>query len=310
MCNITSQYTAELYVPSSGVLCSLPQLPDKRWIHTMESSGLLCGGLYTKDSCVQWSPANGTWNKLLTMDDERYSHVSWTPSTGNGTYLIGGIYSRTRKTTTLIRPDGTQDPGFPLKYVTEEACAIPSEDTVIITGGVRYGDRLNTVSVYTVEGWQEDLPPLNTNRSAHACSIYWSVDRRILIVTGGEVRLLTYTDTTEIFDHNLGRWTTSGAKLPRPMGELKAVNIDGRVLIFGGRPYAKPYAKPDDILEYDQEQDSIVPVGQKLKARAYHAVSVVKVQDYAKWCLHPQQPSSSARISPVVLTLTFCFFKH
>ena len=119
LCNITSQYTAELYVPSSGVLCSLPQLPDKRNSHTMESSGLLCGGLYTKDSCVQWSPANGTWNKLLTMDDERYSHVSWTPSTGNGTYLIGGIYSRTRKTTTLIRPDGTQDPGFPLKYVTE-----------------------------------------------------------------------------------------------------------------------------------------------------------------------------------------------
>ena len=80
--------------------------------------------------------------------------------------------------------------------------------------------------------------------------------------------------------------------------------------IEGGRPYAKPYAKPDDILEYDPEQDSMVPVGQKIKARAYHAVSVVKVQDYAKWCLHPQQPSSSARISPVVLTLTFCFFKH
>ena len=123
-------------------------------------------------------------------------------------------------------------------------------------------------------------------------------------MTGGEVRLLTYTDTTEIFDHNLGRWTTSGAKLPRPMGELKAVNIDGRVLIFGkyilihhtpdiketykiagGAPYAKPDAKPDDILEYDPEQDSMVPVGQKIKARAYHAVSVVKAQDYAPWCL-------------------------
>ena len=74
--------------------------------------------------------------------------------------------------------------------------------------------------------------------------------------------------------------------------------------VFAG---GRPYAKPDDILEYDPEKDSIVPVGQKLKARAYHAVSVVKVQDYAKWCLHPQQPSSSARLSPVVLTLTFLF---
>merc|ERR1712032_527378 len=204
--------------------------------------------------------------------------------------------------------------GFPLKYFTDDACAIPSKDTVIITGGKSHGDRLNpvadrlnTMGVYTVEGWKEDLPPLNTNRSAHACSFYWSVDRRILIVTGGRQDFVSFTDTTETFDSNLGRWTTSGAKLPRPMNVLKAVNIDGRVLIFGGAPYAKPDAKPDDILEYDPEQDSMVPVGQKIKARAYHAVSVVKVQDYAKWCLHPQ-PSSSSRLSPVVLTLTFCFF--
>ena len=58
------------------------------------------------------------------------------------------------------------------------ACAIPDEDTgtIIITGGA---DTLNTVSVYNVEGWQEDLPSLNTGRSSHACSSYMSGERRV-----------------------------------------------------------------------------------------------------------------------------------
>ena len=55
------------------------------------------------------------------------------------------------------------------------ACAIPDEDTVIITGGYNP----NTVSVYSVEGWQQDLPPLNTGRYRHACSSYWSGERRV-----------------------------------------------------------------------------------------------------------------------------------
>ena len=64
------------------------------------------------------------------------------------------------------------------------ACAIPEDDTVIITGGF-YRDGadnpavLNTVSVYNVEGWQEDLPPLNTGRCDHACSSFWSEGRKV-----------------------------------------------------------------------------------------------------------------------------------
>ena len=44
--------------------------------------------------------------------------MSWTPSSGIGTYLVGGYaYSNSAKrTTTLIKPDGTQEPGFSLKY--------------------------------------------------------------------------------------------------------------------------------------------------------------------------------------------------
>ena len=103
-------------MPSSGVSCSLPQLPDDRGDHTVESSGLLCGGWFTKDSCLQWSPNTGTWEELLTLDREKFEHVSWTPASDIGTYLMGGGDGKTQRTTTLIKPDGTQESGFPLDY--------------------------------------------------------------------------------------------------------------------------------------------------------------------------------------------------
>ena len=61
-------------------------------------------------------------------------------------------------------------------YNYSRACGIPDEETVIITGGT-YSQ--TTVSVYSVEGWQQDLPPLNTGRFGHACSSYWSDGRRV-----------------------------------------------------------------------------------------------------------------------------------
>ena len=114
--------TAELYVPSSNVSCSLPQLPYDKTEHTVESSGLMCGGWYalpgnSDTTCLQWRPDTGSWEEVLRLDIKRDEHVSWTPDTDIGTYLIGGYPSY--NTTTLIRHDGTQKPGFPLQYDTE-----------------------------------------------------------------------------------------------------------------------------------------------------------------------------------------------
>ena len=71
----------------------------------------------TEDSCLQWSPDTGTWEELLTFDIWRSSHVSWTPASGTGTYLIGGGAST--MTTTLITSEGGQETGFPLVYRAE-----------------------------------------------------------------------------------------------------------------------------------------------------------------------------------------------
>ena len=61
------------------------------------------------------------------------------------------------------------------------ACGIAFEDSVVITGGAweDYGRIGKTVSVYTVEGWQEDLPSLNIGRIRHACSSYWVDERKV-----------------------------------------------------------------------------------------------------------------------------------
>ena len=40
----------------------------------------------------------------------------------------------------------------------------------------------------------------------------------------------------------------------------------------------------DEILEYDPVEDSFRTVGKMIGGRSYHALSVVKVQDYAPWC--------------------------
>ena len=55
----------------------------------------------------------------------------------------------------------------------------------------------------------------------------------MLLVTGGADGSWDHSDTTETFDPLVGSWVASGAKLPRPMLGLRAVNIDDRLLIFG-----------------------------------------------------------------------------
>ena len=115
---ITDGNTAELYHPSSGTSCVLPTRQDYRFVHTLEDSGLMCGGQFTNSSCVQWSSVTGTWEEYLTLGVGRSIHVSWTPDPDIGTYLMGGNPSEAGNTTTLIKPDGSQEPGFSLKYNT------------------------------------------------------------------------------------------------------------------------------------------------------------------------------------------------
>ena len=112
--------TAELFLPTAGTSCTLPSSHQDRDGHTLDNQ-ILCGGVLVSsmESCLQWSPDTGTWEELLTLDAGRFFHVSWTPASGTGTYLIGGGGNGNEMTTTFITPDGGQETGFPLKYDTQ-----------------------------------------------------------------------------------------------------------------------------------------------------------------------------------------------
>ena len=103
---------AELYVPSSGISCRLPSLPNYRTGHTSDSNGVLCGGSES-DSCVQWNLETRSWEEYLALDVDRVHHVSWTPDPEIGTYLIGGFKE---STTTIIKPDKSLEAGFIIKH--------------------------------------------------------------------------------------------------------------------------------------------------------------------------------------------------
>ena len=54
------------------------------------------------------------------------------------------------------------------------------------------------------------------------------------------------------------------------------------IIIAGG--WDEDYKNHDDILQYDPEEDKLIPVGHMIKKRSFHAVSVVKADDYLQWC--------------------------
>ena len=108
-------YSAELYHPDRDSPCVLTDLPDKRYQHTQDGS-LLCGGLYTRRSCLRWNA--GAWDKVTeALTADRYGHTSWTPADGSVTYLMGGEESH--KTSEVIDQDNGVTSSFPLEHRTE-----------------------------------------------------------------------------------------------------------------------------------------------------------------------------------------------
>ena len=106
-----------MFLPSISTSCELPGLVVRRYDHTLD--GLLaCGGLDSDAgySCEQFSPATGTWARTShTLQEEREYHVSW--AVEEGTLLMGGDFSGT--TTEIVKPDGTTETSFEMKYDTE-----------------------------------------------------------------------------------------------------------------------------------------------------------------------------------------------
>ena len=123
----------------------------------------------------------------------------------SGVYLIGGTESS--RTSEKVKLDGSVEEGFGLKYdirlksgieliylhkdiftfFASFSCAIPDpfKEEVMITGGRGTTNQvsINTVSVYTEDGRQRDIAPLNQGRFWHACSSYLNAGRKVIILS-------------------------------------------------------------------------------------------------------------------------------
>ena len=91
--------STELFLPHNGKTCSLQNLPDNRYYHSIDFIGskvLLCGGGAgsSRTSCLQFLPDSsiGSWVNFATLAQGRYSHAS---HVFNGDLLLmGGDDSR------------------------------------------------------------------------------------------------------------------------------------------------------------------------------------------------------------------------
>ena len=114
----TQLFTGEVFIPSSGKSCSIPELPDTRISHTMDSE-YLCGGNWVHNPDVQTTCLkfeNNQWTYSHTLSKKRSSHSSW--MTNKGLLLMGGWLSDT--TTEILPADGGEGvPSFELEYKTK-----------------------------------------------------------------------------------------------------------------------------------------------------------------------------------------------
>ena len=106
--------SVEVFVPATGLSCSLPSLPDERFYHSMDSL-LICGGYDHSPTigttCLSFT--SGKWITSHSLVHDRNDHVSW--QTEQGVVLMGGGGSS--HTSEIVAMAGEQGgPSFAMKY--------------------------------------------------------------------------------------------------------------------------------------------------------------------------------------------------
>jgi len=271
----TSAYkSVEVYVPSTGMSCLLPALPENRIYHTMDDL-TVCGGTYTKETCVSF--ISGEWVTSQPLVHQRMVHCSW--QTEEGLLLLGG---GNQPLTSEIVPLSGQDGGlsFDMQYDTRNACSMRdlTSSSLIITGGYK---TKHTVSRYDSQGFVEDLPSLVKGRSKHGCASYLREDgTQVLLVAGGDNGgyLNDHEASTEVLTADSSTWTLANP-LPTALIGLQGVTLGGRVYMTGG--YTEDDDLVSDILVWLDEEQAWEEAGEMRVARGIHAVATINMDHEA-----------------------------
>ena len=113
-----TEVAVELLHTNGTRLCSLPDLPIKRYSHT-QTGVTACGGsgdYAASSSCLTLS-STGSWEESHSLDKNRWHHCAW--DSPQGVMLLGSWDSIAQTTSELLLENGDTSPGFSLDYGTE-----------------------------------------------------------------------------------------------------------------------------------------------------------------------------------------------
>merc|ERR1711971_1034259 len=284
--------TVELFPPPPSDTCSIPNLTQSRYIHTLSllSGGRLvvCGGhedsrLPDKhDSCISWVAGNTSWTHLYDMSLARNGHTAWTPpSLPDSIVLLGG---RDNQDSDELPAETVPGGGtFALEHPGSGACGIPNEDTIVMIGGYDHA----YVTRYNINGFVEELPQLPESRYQHSCAALPTTGA--FIVAGGWGEGDQYSSVVT-FLPGAADWT-SLTSLPRKLRCAPASIVGGRLRVTGGHVVGG--SARSEVLEYHPEPTNTsigamhqkgnpwtewVTVGNLLTERFCHAVLTIGPQ--------------------------------
>jgi len=284
---ISGGYGAETSVEvfSPDYQCVLPSLPDQRSHHTSNNM-TLCGGISYPEltNCITFS--SGLWVTSHAMAEKRVYHTSWNIKEEGKIILMGGGYNGGNTTETITEGDYDGVPGFSMKYNTWRACAIPDDTSnsviitggTIITGGVETMRTVSIVSRYSTTSHVEDLPSLNQGRWHHGCGVYRDDSGdQVFLVAGGYDGSNTI-NSAEKLTRTSSAWVMVN-NLPRKMTAVRGATLGGVLYMTGGYDGGN---RRDEIYKWTgQEWEE---VGKMKKARAWHAVSTIRLDEIKDYC--------------------------
>jgi len=190
----------------------------------------------------------------------RVAHVGWVPpSLPDSIVLLGGSANAAKLTAEIVPGGGT----FDLHHSGYDACGIPDEDTIVMTGGYPSHDY---VTRYNVNGFVEELPQLPGNRYGHACAALPST--KAFIVAGGKDGSNVLSSVLTLLP-GAQAWTPL-TSLPRRLYLARASTVGGKMRVAGG---FTGFSRRSEVLEYQPEPSNHwTTVGQLETGRDGHAV--------------------------------------
>ena len=279
----TNSNTAAASIDGGISWCSLPDLPDFRYDHT-QSGPVLCGGGFkdaTEKSCLTFK--GGVWNYTHNLRYKRYAHSVW--ASPKGILLIGSNYGVGINSTEILKEDGHTTESFDLEYNIFGACVIQLSDEMIVTGGLY---SFSDVQAYSNDGkLQTKLPSLKNGRHGHSCGHYINSENELVyLVVGGTDRPLNHLvslASTEILINGEEFWKDVG-KLSRGTIDMKAVSLDNKIIITGGRDETETNPNDKSVFSFNIISNQWEHIGDMIQGRYSHAMSVVPVEDVADYC--------------------------